>query len=195
MNALYSLALGIVFSLIFFFCSMTNPTIAQTTAEEPQTGVSKPVQLSPSARAASVQIGESSQKALAVRLLPDMDVKEELERIVRERGIKAAAVLTCVGSLRDGVVRFANKPNGTVLRGQLEIVSLTGTLGSESGSHLHIAVSDGDGRTMGGHVLKGCRVFTTAEIVLAVLPDVVFSREIDSTSGYKELVITLRAGK
>jgi predicted DNA-binding protein with PD1-like motif len=139
---------------------------------------------------ATVRLVESATKALTLRLSPGMDVKEELERIVKERNIKAASVLTCVGSLSDAVIRFANKPTGTGLRGPMEIVSLTGTLGSESGSHLHIAVSDGEGKTLGGHVLKGCIVFTTAEIVLAILPDAVFTREQDSASGYKELVVS-----
>jgi hypothetical protein len=128
-------------------------------------------------------------KTLAVRLSPGMDVKEELERIVKERHINAASILTCVGSLRNAVVRFANKPNGTELHGPLEIVSLTGTLGQD-GSHLHIALSDSNGTTIGGHVLVGCQVFTTAEIVLCVLTDAIFSRELDAASGYKELVIT-----
>jgi predicted DNA-binding protein with PD1-like motif len=132
--------------------------------------------------------------ALALRLSPGMDVKEELERLVKQRGIKAASVLTCVGSLRDAIVRFANKPNGTMLKGPLEIVSLIGTLG-EDGLHLHIAVSDRDGVTTGGHVMPGCRVFTTAEIVLGILTEAVFTREIDSATGFKELVITPRSEK
>lgn len=174
--------------LYFMFNIMLNSANAQSD-EPPQTGAAPRPQ--PIVRP-TVRVVESSAKMLALRLSPDMDVKEELERIVQERGIKAASILTCVGSLRDAVIRFANKPNGTGIRGPLEIVSLTGMLGSESGSHLHIAVSDGEGRTVGGHVLKGCRVFTTAEILLAVLPDAVFSRELDSASGYKELVVKPR---
>ena len=50
-------------------------------------------------------------------------------------------------------------------------------------------MSDSTGRTLGGHLLDGCRVYTTAEIVLAELPALVFSRETDATFGYKELVV------
>jgi predicted DNA-binding protein with PD1-like motif len=159
---------------VFLFCMMPHSSPSQTM----------------NSTQATVRLVESATKALTLRLSPGMDVKEELERIVKERNIKAASVLTCVGSLSDAVIRFANKPTGTGLRGPMEIVSLTGTLGSESGSHLHIAVSDGEGKTLGGHVLKGCIVFTTAEIVLAILPDAVFTREQDSASGYKELVVS-----
>jgi uncharacterized protein len=170
-------------SIIFF--SMIIPVSIAQSRREAQTGALS--QSSPTS--ATVGFVESSTKALALRLSPGMDVKEALERIVKERGIKAASVLTCVGSLRDAVIRFANKPTGTNIQGPLEIVSLVGTLGSDGGSHLHIAVSDGEGKTLGGHVLKGCIVFTTAEIVLAVLPDAVFTREQDSASGYKELLV------
>ena len=34
------------------------------------------------------------------------------------------------------------------------------------------------------------KVFTTAEIVIGQLPGVVFKREMDSSTGYKELEVT-----
>lgn len=33
----------------------------------------------------------------------------------------------------------------------------------EDGAHLHISVSDGDGRTLGGHLAEGTFVHTTAQ--------------------------------
>ena len=168
---------------------MPQITSAQTQAISPFNGTTTSTPYPQT----SVRVVESSMRTLVVRLSPGMDVKEELERIVKECHINAASILTCVGSLYDAVVRFANKPKGTELHGPLEIVSLTGTLGQD-GSHLHIALSDSNGTTIGGHVLSGCRVFTTAEIVLCVLTDAIFSRELDTTSGYKELVITPVSG-
>ena len=38
-------------------------------------------------------------------------------------------------------------------------------------------------------MLDGCRVYTTAEIVLGELPQLAFRRETDATFGYQELVI------
>ena len=57
------------------------------------------------------------------------------------------------------------------------------------GCHLHISVSDPYGVTMGGHLLKGCLVRTTAEIVVLPLEGVRFARELDPATGYKELVV------
>jgi hypothetical protein len=51
-------------------------------------------------------------------------------------------------------------------QGAFEIVAVTATL-SQDGSHLHLAVADHQGRTVGGHLAEGCTVRTTAEVVLA----------------------------
>ena len=70
----------------------------------------------------------------------------------------------------------------------VEIVSLMGTV-SEHGCHLHASFSRADLSAFGGHLLPGCIVNTTAEIVLAEIPDRVFTRQPDGETGYDELVI------
>lgn len=69
----------------------------------------------------------------------------------------------------------------------LEIVSLTGTV-CPTGAHLHISASKVSGEVVGGHLLDGCLVETTAEVVLAVLNEWKFKREVDPSTGYLELV-------
>jgi len=133
----------------------------------------------------------SSALAMVVRLRPGDDLKAALDALARREGLEAASVSTCVGSLERVTVRFADRPEGTVLEGRREIVSLVGTL-SATGSHLHIAVSDGEGRTLGGHLLDGSRVYTTAEVVLLVFPSLRFEREVDPAYGYRELVVRPR---
>ncbi len=124
----------------------------------------------------------------AVRLHPFQDLQAELDNWARQQAIEAACVLTCVGSLRQAVLRYADQPGGTTLTGKFEIVSLTGTL-SQYGSHYHVTISDGNGRCYGGHLLPGCHVYTTAEIVLAILPRHRFLRQHDPQTGYDELFI------
>lgn len=94
----------------------------------------------------------SSLLAYALRLRPGQDLKQELAAFVAAHQIRAGAVLTCVGSLTEVVLRLANQPDATTYRGHFEIVSLAGTL-STAGSHLHLAVADATGRTLGGHLL------------------------------------------
>ena len=124
----------------------------------------------------------------SLRLHPNQDLMLELDQWAVAHDISAACVVTCVGSLRQAVLRYANKPDGTLLEDKFEIVSLTGTL-SKYGSHYHISLSDGEGHMVGGHLLAGCRIYTTAEIVLAVLPHERFLRLPDQGSGYDELYI------
>ena len=102
--------------------------------------------------------------------------------------LEAGCVLTCVGSLRKAVLRFANQEQSVTLDGHFEIVSLTGVF-SMHGGHYHIAISDGEGRTYGAHLMDGSEVYTTAEIVLASLDDFRFLRSFDPQTGYPELDI------
>ncbi|SFF48443.1 hypothetical protein SAMN04488541_104036 [Thermoflexibacter ruber] len=123
-----------------------------------------------------------------IRLRPMEDLKKSLENFVKENQIKAGIVLTCVGSLQASHLRLANQPQGTTFEGKQEIVSLVGTLAT-SGSHLHLSISDSTGKTIGGHLLEGCLVYTTAEIAIGILPQLRFTRELDTISTYKELKV------
>lgn len=137
-------------------------------------------------------IESTKSRLLALRLRPGQDLRTELLRVVEQERLEAAAIVTCVGSLTKVTLRFANQPEGTVIEGHhLEIVSLVGTLG-RAGSHLHLSVSDETGKTLGGHLLEGSAVYTTAELVLQVLDDVRFLRAHDDLSTYDELVFERR---
>ena len=131
----------------------------------------------------------SRLQAYALRLRPGDDLRQQLGAFVAAHRIEAGAVLTCVGSLTDVSLRLANQEGPTHYHGHFEIVSLVGTLSAGGGGHLHLAVADSTGRTLGGHLLDGCRVYTTAELVLGALPALRFTRETDPTYGYHELVV------
>lgn len=122
------------------------------------------------------------------RLGPHDDLKKKIVAFMHERNIQAGAVISCVGSLEQVHLRFANRTEGTTLQGYHEILSLTGTL-SVNGVHLHLSVADTNGQVTGGHLLDDNLVYTTAEISIAVFSDIVFKREIDPTYGFRELLI------
>lgn len=128
------------------------------------------------------------------RLTPGQDLFDSIERFIRENHVEAGCILSGVGSLTRATVRFANREEYSEYEEYFEIVSLTGTL-SVNGSHLHISMSDREGRTIGGHLGPGCTVYTTAEIVIAVFDDAVYKREFAEDSGYEELVVYLAAGQ
>lgn len=129
---------------------------------------------------------------LPLRLRPGQDLRGALEAHLAECPAGAAFVLQGIGSLSVAQLRLAGAEQATELRGELEILTLAGSLAVD-GAHLHISISDAQGRVLGGHVAAGCIVRTTAEILLAVLPDHHFSRELDvAGSGYRELVVRPR---
>ena len=123
------------------------------------------------------------------RLKPEQDLFDSISLFVAQKEIKAGCVLSGVGSLAKAAIRFANQETVSEFEEYFEIVSLTGTL-SIHGSHLHISVSDREGRTIGGHFESGCKIYTTAEIVLAAFDDVVYKREFTADSGYEELIVS-----
>lgn len=131
-------------------------------------------------------------KTFAFRLKPGTDIKKEIEAFATLNGLKAAFVVTCVGGLRQVTMRMAGAtPEAQdiqTITEDLEIVSLVGTTGT-NGSHFHIAVSDKDGKVLGGHLKGGAIVHPTAEIVLGEMEDATFIREMDDETGFKELVV------
>ncbi|MEX3690252.1 MULTISPECIES: PPC domain-containing DNA-binding protein [Paraburkholderia] len=123
-----------------------------------------------------------------VRLSPGDDLRAAVESLLGQQASHAAFVIQGIGSLSVAQLRFAGAETPTALRGDLEILTLAGSV-SPDGAHLHMSVSDAQGRVMGGHVARGCTVRTTAELLLVLLPGHRFSRELDSATGYAELQI------
>ncbi|MGY2131396.1 PPC domain-containing DNA-binding protein [Hymenobacter sp. HD11105] len=133
-------------------------------------------------------VPSSVMRTYALRLAPGQDLRQQLQAFVQANQLKAATIVTGVGSLTTVRLRLANQEGPTEYRGHFEVVSLVGTL-SVNGSHLHLAVSDSTGRTIGGHLVDGNLVYTTMEIVIGVLEDLEFRRETDPVSTYQELVV------
>lgn len=127
----------------------------------------------------------------AFRLLPGSDLRAGIQRYVDEHGIAAGFVGTTVGSLTDYSLRFADRKEGSRGSGRFEILALVGTV-SKLGSHLHLTLGDGSGHVLGGHLLDGCKVYTTAEVVLVESPRHVFTRAQDGSTPWAELQVGFR---
>lgn len=130
----------------------------------------------------------SALRVHALRLGPGMDLRGELQRFALTRNVRAGFIITCVGSLSLARLRLAGGAGASTFEGKFEIVSLVGTL-SGDGLHLHIAVADSEGTTVGGHLLDGSSVYTTAEIVVGEAEGLHFTRALDAETGFRELLI------
>ncbi len=127
-------------------------------------------------------------KIFALRLKPNMDLKQSLREFACLKNIKAGYILTAIGSLKQATIRFANQNNSKTVNEKFEIISLNGTLAT-TGIHIHIAIADKQGKTIGGHLDNGYIIYTTAEIVIRASEEFTFIRTIDEQTGYKELEI------
>lgn len=127
-------------------------------------------------------------RLLPLRLAPGADLRRALEQALVTEQVAGAFVVSGIGSLRDVRLRFAAQAQATLLPGDFEIISIAGAL-TPDGAHLHMAVSDSQGRVVGGHVVVGNEVRTTVEVLLALTDGWQLSRELDPATGYAELAV------
>lgn len=105
--------------------------------------------------------------AVPLHLAPGEDVRNCLERFARSRR-GSGFVLSVVGNLSQACFACPGKAGPTVLTGELEIITLTGTVAPE-GVHLHLSFSDGDCRVWGGHLEEGTLVLKGADLLVGLL--------------------------
>lgn len=117
-------------------------------------------------------------KTHVFRLRRGSDLLKALQEYARTRRIAAGTVVSGVGCVTRARVRDASGVTVRELNEPLEIVSLMGTL-SAARTHLHIALAREDLTVLGGHLMEGCIVNTTAEVVLLELDGVRFGAEWD----------------
>jgi predicted DNA-binding protein with PD1-like motif len=123
------------------------------------------------------------------RLRPGDDLLGSIRAYVKANHIQAAVLLSAVGSLTQASIRYANQPEAHLHTGHFEIVSITGTV-EEDGEHIHLSIATGQGNLIGGHLMTGCKIYTTGEVTLGEIQGVRFTRETDREgSGWDELKV------
>ena len=143
--------------------------------------------------ATSIDWPAEAGRFLALRLRPGDDLRAGLERAFAEAPERAGFVAASVGSLSRLVLRHAGRDGPSTLEGRFELVGLSGTL-SVDGPDLHALASDPDGRVVGGHLLHGCTVRTTVEVVIGLARGVRFERPTDAGTGHAELAFDRERG-
>jgi len=127
------------------------------------------------------------------RITPSNDLKIELEKFVKRNNVQAGFIVTCVGGLSQATMRMAgaipDKQDIRTYKGDFEITSLVGTV-SVNGVHLHMSISDKDGKGFGGHLKEGTIIHPTAEIVIGEDENAIYTRKLDGETGFPELVVT-----
>lgn len=126
-------------------------------------------------------------KTICKRLHRGDDLLKSIHALAREHHIAAGVVLSAVGCISHGIVRDASGVTLRRIDEPCEIVSLNGTV-SQARCHLHIALSKEDLSTVGGHLVEGCIVNTTCELVVGILDGWRIDTEFDTQTGYDELI-------
>jgi len=106
-------------------------------------------------------------RAQSVHLEPSSDVRRSLEQLALEHGA-SGFVLSIVGNLSQAAFQCPGRRQPTVLRGELEIITLQGTLGP-AGVHLHLSFSDPQCQVWGGHLELGTLVLKGADLLVGFL--------------------------
>ncbi|MDN5347782.1 MAG: uncharacterized protein PWP65_1346 [Clostridia bacterium] len=143
-------------------------------------------------------------RVIVGRFRPGDDLLNALENLAREAGLTSGIILSGVASLRKAVLR---NPKGFLtefpiteeyryaaeIEGPLELTNLTGNIATGADGrvivHAHATVSAGEkgGAAWGGHLLPGCIIYTTAEVVLAGLEGMKLCRREDDLTKGEEL--------
>ena len=126
-------------------------------------------------------------KTICKRLRRGEDLLRAIQAIAEKEKIAAGVVLSAVGCVSQARVRDASGVNLRDICEHCEIVSLNGTVSAKR-CHLHIALSKEDLSTVGGHLVEGCIINTTCELVVGILDGWEIDKEFDEETGYHELI-------
>ncbi len=125
-------------------------------------------------------------KTICKRLVKGQDLLLSIAKIAKEYDIKAGVLLSAVGCLDKARLRDADGVSIKCVNEQCEILSLMGTV-SKVRTHLHLALSKQGLSAIGGHLVEGCIINTTCELIIGVIEKVEYGLIQDESTGYDEI--------
>ncbi len=128
-------------------------------------------------------------RSLLIRLDHGMDMIAEITELARDLGIETG-VFWAIGALSSAELGYYDQVEheyGKIpVEEPVELVSCSGNISIRDGQpfvHAHAVLADREGKTLGGHLMKGC-VFA-AEVHLQELSGQSLRRVHDPTTGLK----------
>jgi uncharacterized protein len=112
------------------------------------------------------------------------DVLERLNQMVRDNHVFSGSFLA-IGSVEKAEIGFYvgdGQYSTTSCSGPLEVSSCIGNVSSKQGApfvHAHISLADKEGKAYGGHLMPGCTVDATFEVVLHAYERLDLERRLD----------------
>lgn len=139
-------------------------------------------------------IAGTSGKMVAARLLPGTDLMTGIARACEMAGVRQGTIVSAIGSLRQATVQVlmpsTNKIGAAygapvvITDFPIEVLALQGTIcqTDEGGTalHMHVVLSDLNGRLRGGHLVPGGNpVLATIDLIVLEATEVRFGRRYD----------------
>ncbi len=106
-------------------------------------------------------------RSLPLKLAPGSDLLISLQKMAQEQN-RSGFVLGVVGNLSRAAFQCPGQSGPTVLEGNLEIITLNGTV-SPNSVHLHLSLSDSACQVWGGHLEPGTLVLKGADLLVGLL--------------------------
>lgn len=136
--------------------------------------------------------GARPGEIVIVRLAYGELLLESIQEICRQQRIRDGLIMTGFGSLTDfavsGAIGASFPPSNFYQRTRprgVEILAMSGVIANYH-VHCHLVLSDKN-QAFGGHLERGCRILSLAEIALMRVSGVKLARVLDSTTGQKLL--------
>jgi uncharacterized protein len=136
--------------------------------------------------------GARPGEIVVVRLAYGDLLLESIQEICRQKKIRDGLIMTGFGSLTDiavsGAVGASFPPRKFYQRTRprgVEILAMSGVI-ADYHVHCHLVLSDRN-QAFGGHLERGCRVLSLAEIALLRVTGVKLARLVDATTGQRLL--------
>ncbi|MHA2027088.1 MAG: PPC domain-containing DNA-binding protein [Candidatus Thorarchaeota archaeon] len=117
-------------------------------------------------------IQTESKRVIFSRMEPGEDVLETIEAVAAENDVRSGHV-SMIGAISGAKLGYfhleANEYRDFTINEDVEVVSCMGNISTLNGKpmvHAHMIVSDEAGKCYGGHLMKGCKVSVTIELVI-----------------------------
>jgi predicted DNA-binding protein with PD1-like motif len=120
---------------------------------------------------------------------PGDDILKTIQQVALEYNVKSGQV-TLIGAVSGAKLGYFDRESGEykdfLIERDLEVVSGMGNISRLDDdsivAHAHLVVSDEEGRCWGGHLMEGCEVSVTIELVI-IETDVDLRRAKDEKTG------------
>ncbi|TFF83731.1 DNA-binding protein [Candidatus Thorarchaeota archaeon] len=135
-----------------------------------------------------------TKRVIVARMFPGEDVLETIESVAKKHGVESGQ-LSLIGAIAGANLGYFDLENKQYkhfsVEEDVEVVSCMGNISMHKGDlvvHAHMIVADDKGNCHGGHLLPGCKVSVTIELIITET-EATLKREKDEKTGLNLLTV------